>query len=102
MRSISTSASPVTVWRPSFYLTQRKAGNAQALAVIHQILSRAKVAPLGDAEARAALGYGIADYEDALQASAAASWAANWLITRDATGFAGCPVPVLSPEAEVP
>jgi predicted nucleic acid-binding protein len=81
-----------------FYLTERKAGNAAALTVIHQILGFAEVAPLGDAEARSALGFGIADYEDALQAAAAAACAADWLITRDATGFAGCPVGILSPE----
>lgn len=60
-----------------FYLTERKAGAATALAVIHQILGFAQVAPLGDAEARAALGYGIADYEDALQAAAADSCGAD-------------------------
>ena len=81
-----------------FYITERKAGNAAALAVIHQILSWAEVAPLGDPEARSALGYGIADYEDALQAAAAAACSADWLITRDANGFAGCPVPILAPE----
>ena len=81
-----------------FYLTERKAGNALALAVVHQILGWAEVAPLGDAEARSALGHGITDYEDALQASAAAACGADWLITRDASGFAGCPVPILSPD----
>jgi predicted nucleic acid-binding protein len=81
-----------------FYVTKRKSGNATALASIHQILSFAEVAPLGDAEARSALGYGIPDYEDALQAAAASACAADWLITRDATGFAGSPVPILSPE----
>jgi predicted nucleic acid-binding protein len=81
-----------------YYVTKRKAGAATALAAIHQILGFAEVAPLGDAEARRALGYGIADYEDGLQAAAAAACAADWLITRDATGFAGCPVPILSPE----
>ncbi|MBL9172625.1 MAG: PIN domain-containing protein [Verrucomicrobiales bacterium] len=81
-----------------FYLTGRTAGRASALAVVHQLLSWADVAPLGDAEARAALGFGIADYEDALQAAAAASWEADVLITRDAIGFAGSPVPVLSPD----
>ena len=81
-----------------FYLTERKAGNETAFAVVHQILGWAEVAPLGDAEARAALGYGIADYEDALQAAAAAACAADQLITRNAVDFAGSPVPILSPE----
>ncbi len=81
-----------------FYLTERKAGNQTALAMVHQILGWAEVAPLGDAEARAALGYGIADNEDALQTAAAAACAADWLITRNGGDFAGSPVPILSPE----
>ena len=81
-----------------FYLTERKSGNATALAVIHQILASAEVAPLGDAEARRALGYGISDYEDALQVAAAAAYAADFMITRDEIGFASSPVPILSPD----
>jgi predicted nucleic acid-binding protein len=81
-----------------FYLTRRKVGNSTATEVIRQILSWAEAAPLGDAEARTALGLGIADYEDALQASAAAASGAKWIITRDTSGFAGSRIPVLSPE----
>jgi len=81
-----------------FYLTERQAGSGTALAAVHQILGWAEVATLGDTEARSALGCGIIDYEDALQAAAAASSGADWLITRDTSGFAGCPVPTLSPD----
>lgn len=81
-----------------FYITRRKAGSATAMQVIHQILAWAEVAPLGDVEARRALGYGITDYEDALQAAAAESAGADWLITRDPKGFLSCPIPVLSPD----
>jgi hypothetical protein len=81
-----------------FYLTERRSGNVTALASIRQIPGFAQVATLGDAEARAALGYGIADYEDSLQAAAAAACMADWLVTRDAAGFSGSPVPILSPE----
>lgn len=81
-----------------FYITERKAGNAMALAAIHQILLWAEVAPLGDAEARRALGYGITDYEDALQAAAAEACSADWVVTCDAAGFTNCPIPALSPD----
>jgi predicted nucleic acid-binding protein len=81
-----------------YYITERKSGGSTALSMVHQILGFASVATLGDGEARNALGYGMADYEDALQAAAAAACGADWLVTRDATGFAGNPVPVLSPE----
>jgi predicted nucleic acid-binding protein len=81
-----------------FYLTARRAGTGAALAAVHQILGWAEVAPLGDVEARTAFGYGIADYEDALQVAAAESGGVDWFVTRDATGFAGSPVPILSPD----
>jgi predicted nucleic acid-binding protein len=81
-----------------FHLAERMSGSHTAIAMVHQLLGWAEVAPLGDMEARAALGYGIRDYEDALQAAAAVSAGADWLVTRDAVGFAGCPVPTLSPD----
>jgi predicted nucleic acid-binding protein len=66
--------------------------------VIQQILAWAEVATTGDAESRRATSYGILDYEDALQAAAAEACAADWLVTRDSGGFAGSPVPILSPD----
>jgi len=81
-----------------FYLTARKSGKSAALDAIEQILAWAEAAPLGDAEARAALSYGITDYEDALQVSAAVAGGADWFITRDPAGFTASPISVLSPE----
>lgn len=43
------------------------------------------------------MNLGIADYEDALQAAAAKACGADWLITRDAKGFAKSTVPAVSP-----
>ena len=52
---------------------------------------------MGQDEASDALGYGIKDYEDAPQAAAANACSASWLVTRDSLGFAGSPVPGISP-----
>ncbi len=81
-----------------FYITARKQGEAYALQMIQDLLSWTTVATVGHSEALSALGYGITDYEDALIAAAAQACGADWLITRDASGFSKSPVPSLSPE----
>lgn len=81
-----------------FYLIERQAGRSAAWSAIRRILDGATVARLGDAEAHAALGFGVNDYEDALQMAAAQACSADWLITRDPRGFPGSPVPILSPD----
>ncbi len=81
-----------------FYITARKQGESEANKMISLLLSWATVATVGHDEAQEAHGYGIADYEDALQAAAANASAASWMVTRDHAGFAGSPVPVISPE----
>ena len=81
-----------------FYITAGKQSEADATNMIRNLLSWATVSTVGHDEAQQALGYGIADYEDALQAAAANACAASWIVTRDATGFTGSPVPVISPD----
>ncbi len=81
-----------------FYITARKQGEAEATNMIRNLLTCATVSTVGHDEAQQALGYGITDYEDALQAAAANACAASWVVTRDAAGFTGSPVPVISPD----
>lgn len=52
---------------------------------------------MGQDEAQEALGYGIADYEDALIAAATSASGVDWLVTRDEAGFVKEPVPSLNP-----
>lgn len=80
-----------------FYITARKCGEVYALEMIRDLLTWATVATVGQDEARAALGYGITDYEDALIAAAAAASGVDWLVTRDEAGFLNGPVPPINP-----
>lgn len=80
-----------------FYITARKRGESFALQMMRDLLDWATIATVGQAEAMAALDYGITDFEDALIAAAANACGANWLVTRDAAGFTRSPVPAISP-----
>lgn len=80
-----------------FYITAKKRGEPYALQMIRDLLNWATVATVGQNEAQEALGYGIADYEDALIAAASSTAGADCLITRDEAGFAKGPVPAVNP-----
>ena len=80
-----------------FYITAKKRDEAYALEMIRDLLTWATVATVGQDEALEALGYGIADYEDALIAAAASASGVDWLITRDEAGFSKGPVSPISP-----
>ena len=80
-----------------FYFIAREKGEAAANEAIGGLLTWCTVATVGQKEALEALNLGIADYEDALKAAAAKACGADWLITRDAKGFAKSAVPAVSP-----
>jgi predicted nucleic acid-binding protein len=82
-----------------FYIIAKKQSESYASQMIRGLLSWATVATVGHGDATKALGYGILDYEDAMQAASAAACSASWLVTRDAKGFAGSPVPPIEPNA---
>lgn len=62
-----------------------------------RILAWAQIADVGDGAARRARALGFEDYEDALQAAAAESCLAEWIVTRNKTDFRNSPVPAISP-----
>ena len=80
-----------------YYLLRRGRTETEALREVDRILTWARVAPVGDAEARRACALGFADFEDAMQATAAESCCADWLLTRDLFGFKNSPVPSINP-----
>jgi len=81
-----------------FYISAKKRGQAFALQMLQDLLGWTTVATVGQNEAIAALGYGISDYEDALIVAAATASQSDWLITRDAVGFANSLVPPVTPD----
>lgn len=81
-----------------FYLVAKQTSAAQARSFVAELLEWSHVAPTTHGHALQALDLPMADYEDALQAVAAAACAADFIITRNGTDFLQSPVPALSPE----
>ncbi len=81
----------------AYYLLKRGRTEQEALAEVDRILAWARVAAAGDTEARRAHALGLPDFEDALQAASAEACAAEWIVSRDAGGFKGSPVPSIKP-----
>ena len=64
---------------------------------IRELLEFVEVAPVGTEEMRAALGFPMKDLEDAMQASAALSFGARHIITRNLPDYRQSPVQALKP-----
>ncbi len=82
----------------AFYIFGTIVGDATAQSAMEGFLKNARVATVGDTEARRAFGLGFTDLEDALQASAAEACAADCIVTRNQADFAKSPVPALTPQ----
>ena len=82
-----------------FYILRRDRGAEKTVEFLRHLLSISTVAPVGHADALRAVGFGLNDFEDALQLSAAESCRADVILTRNKTDF-GNPVniAVLTPE----
>jgi predicted nucleic acid-binding protein len=100
LRCESLGAEMFVAWHglaTAYYLLRRGRTEAEAMLEVDRILAWAQVASAGDAEARRARSLGFADFEDAMQAASAAACGADWILTRDLTGFATSAVPSISP-----
>jgi len=82
----------------AFYLLKRGRTHADALREVDRILSWARVASSGDAEARRARSLGFSDFEDALQAVAAEACGAGCIVTRNTPDFSLSAVAALLPQ----
>jgi len=82
----------------AYYFLKRGLREADALVEVDRIFSWAQVASVTDAAARRARSLGFTDFEDALQAVAAESCSADWLVTRNASDFRSSGVPAITPE----
>src|SRR5262245_57011967 len=68
-----------------------------ARGFIDDLLHFIEVAPTGTREARQALGFPMADLEDALQAAAALAFDATFIVTRNVKDFKNSPIPAIRP-----
>lgn len=65
---------------------------------LEKLLEIVDVALCGREDARRGLRLPMNDLEDALQASAALAWGADWIVSRNGPDFRNSPVPALAPK----
>ena len=80
-----------------FYISRKLAGAARARFIVRTCLDRLQVVSVTRDLLDAAERRGGSDFEDDLQTECAADARLDAIVTRDPKGFAGSPVPVLSP-----
>lgn len=80
-----------------FYIARRQVGIAQALVMVDDCLAEFRIVPVTGAMLVAAQALPGNDYEDNVQIACAVDARVNVIVTRDPKGFAGSPIPVLTP-----
>lgn len=70
----------------------------QGRGFLESLLEIVEVAPVGSREAVRALKFPMKDLEDALQASSALRWGADFIVTRNVKDYQGSPVPGIRPK----
>jgi len=68
----------------------------KAQGIISRLLDKVSVAPVTKTSLERALGFGMEDYEDAIQAAAAVEAGVGTLVTRDASGYRDLPLDLLA------
>jgi predicted nucleic acid-binding protein len=80
-----------------FYIVRRQAGLPAAQAAVQACLSTLDIAPLDLSSLLAAQALPGPDFEDNLKIACAVQAGVHAIVTRDPRGFAGSPLPVLTP-----
>jgi predicted nucleic acid-binding protein len=80
-----------------FYVVERIAGNPTARNAVSLCLNAFKVVAVDHAILNAAESLQGADFEDNVCIACANSIAADWIVTRDTTGFAHSSIPAITP-----
>ncbi len=79
------------------YLLERDLGRAGARRALTALLSIVEIEAVDGHRLRHALGMAWPDFEDAVQAACAEATGADYLVTRDTTGFKKSAVRVVTP-----
>lgn len=82
-----------------FHVITRLRNRETAVAAITSLLDAFVVAAVDDQVIRKALSWGWADFEDAVQMSAAVEANVDYLVTRNPRDFQNGPIPVIQPAA---
>lgn len=80
------------------YLVGRARGRGEARKVVQDLCALFTVAPVDEAVIQRAIVLSLEDFEDAVTAAAAEAAACEAILTRDAAGFSGSPVPGIEPK----
>jgi predicted nucleic acid-binding protein len=80
------------------YLLQRQLGAAGSRAVLTDLLSQLRVAPVTDGVVRRALASSLRDFEDAVCDAAAGEAGVELIVTRNVADFGGSAVEAVLPE----
>ncbi len=81
----------------AYYVVAKTEGRQTATTAISDLLQLVEAVPVGKADFHQALGLGLTDFEDAVQAVCALKIGANYLVTRNEQDFAGLPIDVQPP-----
>lgn len=79
------------------YIVARNVGARKAATAVTDLLRIASVVPIEAADFAQALVFGMADFEDAVQAAAAAKIGADYVATRNEKDYRRSPVKARSP-----
>jgi predicted nucleic acid-binding protein len=84
-----------------FYVLRRQIGAAQARQLVGDLLAVMPVCLLDQAVIQAAQALPMADFEDAVQAAAAAAAGLDALVTRNTRDYSAAPLTILTPAEAV-
>lgn len=81
----------------AYYIVARNSTARKAATATTDLLRIVKVVPVGAADFAQALVLGMADFEDAVQAAAAAKVGADFIATRNEKDYRRSPIPARTP-----
>ncbi|BAZ10798.1 hypothetical protein NIES4071_26220 [Calothrix sp. NIES-4071] len=80
-----------------YYIVRRAAGTEKALEAIIQVLTDLHICAVERTILEQAIALNFRDFEDAVQCACAIAHGVDAIVTRDASGFVGSEIPVMSP-----
>ncbi len=80
-----------------FYLVRKHGTRADAEDAVDMVLAQLKIGNLERSEWQRARQLPLDDFEDAVVATVAEAYNADFIVTRNESDFSGSPVPALSP-----
>ncbi|MCB1124015.1 MAG: PIN domain-containing protein [Verrucomicrobiae bacterium] len=82
-----------------YYIGTKSVGKTEVMPYLDAILSVFEVSPVDSHAARTARSLNLSDFEDALQAAAALTAEADFIVTRNQKDFRNSPVKAITPSA---